>query len=182
MKFSPSYLAGLFDGEGCIFIARRMPRRTMIVPYYMLTASINMCHRPLIEALAQEFDCNVCTHRKDLKNTKHSAAYEILFASNRAKTFIELIYDEMIVKKEQARLALIFQENLNAYRGKFLYMSRPEQEVLTAWRERVRLQVKALKKQTPIGALDWNVGELGGPPMPGLEDEARKDNTEPSGD
>jgi hypothetical protein len=151
----------------------------MIAPYYMFTAGINMCHRPLIEGLAQEFDCNVVTHRKDLRNPKHSIAYEVLFASNRARTFITLIYDELIVKKEQARLALIFQENLNAYRGKFLYMSKPEQEALVAWRERIRLQVKALKKQTPIGALDWNVGEFGGPPMPGL-DEVRKDNTEPS--
>lgn len=173
MEFSTSYLAGLFDGEGCIFIARRMPRRTMIAPYYMLTTSINMTHRPVIEALAQQLDCGILVHRKDLKNPKHQAAYEIALASNRARDFILSIYDELVVKKEQARLALVFQENLNAYRGKFVYMTKAEQDALVEWRERVRLRVKSLKKMSTIGALDWNVGELGGHPMPGPHGRGR---------
>lgn len=172
MKFSVSYLAGLFDGEGCIFIARRSLRRNMVIPYYVMTTTINMTHRPLIEALAEQFDCNVLIHRKDLKNIKHRVAYEVVFASNRARDFLTLIYDELVVKKEEARLALIFQENLNAYRGKIMQMDQARIENLIAWRERIRLQVKACKKVSFLGASDWNVGELGGHPMPGPKMDA----------
>jgi hypothetical protein len=172
MKFSTSYLAGLFDGEGCIFISRREPKGKSISPGFTLTAGINMVHRPLIEALASEFECNIIVHKKDLKNAKHRRAYEIVFCANRARRFLFSIYDDLIVKKEEARLAIMFQDHMNRFDGKLMFMAAADFKAVIEYRERIRLQVKALKRVSFLGASDWNDGEFGGHPMPDLFGEA----------
>ncbi len=172
MKLSTSYLAGLFDGEGCIFIGRREPKRRMIMPYYVLTASINMTHRPLIEVLAAQFGRPILVHRKDLKNINHRVAYEVVFATDAAAEFLKSIYDELFIKKEEARIALAFQDHLNQFRGRAMYMCREDLTALLDYRERLRLQLKACKKVSFFGASDWDVGEFGGHPMPDLFGEA----------
>ena len=171
MKFNASYLAGLFDGEGCIFIGKRSLVR-LTVPQYHLSASINMVHRPLIDALAEQLDCYVIIHRKDLKNPKHRAAYEIIMGSNRARDFLLSIFDELVVKKEEARLAIMFQNHLNEYRRAIPQMSAKELQALMDYREVIRLKVKALKRSSFLGASDWNADEFGEHPMPGLFGDA----------
>lgn len=171
MKFNASYLAGLFDGEGCIFIGKRSLVR-LRTPQFHVSASINMVHRPLILALADQLDCHVITHRKDLKNPKHRAAYEVVMSSNRARDFLLSIFDELVIKKEEARLAIIFQNHLNEYRYAIPLMSATEIQAMVDYRETIRLKVKALKRSSFLGASDWNADEFGEHPMPGLFGDA----------
>ena len=174
MTFNVSYLAGLFDGEGCIFIGRRDGSKSgkSHTPSYNLSVSINMVHRPLIEALAEQFECYIITHKKDLKNPKHRRAFEIVMSGNKARRFLISVYDDLVVKKEEARLAIMFQDHMTRYDGKLMYMSSADQAAIREWRESIRLQVKALKRTSVFGASDWNDGEFGGHPMPDLFGEA----------
>jgi hypothetical protein len=174
MAFNASYLAGLFDGEGCIFIARRDGSKSgkFHAPSYNLSASINMVHRPLIEALASQLECNIITHKKDLKNPKHRRAYEVSMSGIKARRFLLSVYEDLIVKKEEARLAIMFQDHMTRFDGKLAYMSASDLNAIRQWRENIRLQVKALKKGSFLGASDWNADEFGGHPMPDLFGEA----------
>lgn len=169
MRLSKSYLAGLFDGEGCIFIAKRIGKRT---PHYILTCSICMTHRPLIDLLCEQFERKITIHKIDLRKPHCKRAFELVLSSEKAANFLRLVHDELLVKKEEARLALIFQDHLNAHRGRLSKMARgPEFEELVAYRESLRLQVKACKKISFLGASDWNAGEFGGHPMPGPSED-----------
>lgn len=174
MTFSKSYLAGLFDGEGCIFIARRNVNGKYILrfPHYIITTSINMVHRPLIELLAEQLNGHVLVHKKDLKNPKHRRSYEVAFSSDRARDFLASIYDELVVKKEEARLAIMFQNHLNEFRGRLSQMTIEQAQPILAWRESIRLRVKELKRSSFLDASDWNAGEFGGHPMPDLFEDA----------
>jgi len=171
MKFSDDYLAGLFDGEGCIFIQKhKYP--SYGYPSYMLYARINMCHQPMIALLAEDLEASIITHRKSLKNPNHRDAYEISLHGVKAADFLYRIYSKLVVKQEEARLAIEFQKNMTYFRNQIQHMTVAEAQRLINWREAVRLQVKALKKVTFIGVSDWNAGELGEPPMPGLFTDA----------
>ena len=167
MSLSKSYIAGLFDGEGCIFIQCTGPRKGGI-PYYTLRATINMVHKPIIEMLAEQFDASIIVHRKDKKNPKHRVSYEMCLNTTRARDFLAIVYDELVVKKEEARLAIEFQNHMNEYRHKMLSMSLADTQKVIEYRERLRLRVKELKRVSVIGATEWNAGEPGGNPMPDL--------------
>src|SRR4029077_11113599 len=47
MAFSVEYVAGLFDGEGCIHIGRR--KRGIRLPQFFLQVSITMAHTMILE-------------------------------------------------------------------------------------------------------------------------------------
>ena len=173
MKLSIEYLAGLFDGEGCVFV-QRMDRvgRGVRIPQHMVWARLNMCHRPLIEMLAEQLDASIIVHKKDLKNPRHRRAYEVSLYGNKAADFLRSVYEFLVIKKEEARLAIELQDHLNRYKGKLPNMPIEHIEPLIAYREIIRLQVKAIKTASFIGVSDWNAGEFGEHPMPDLFEDA----------
>ena len=140
----------------------------MVTSQYGLWARVNMCHRPLIELLADQLDASIIMHRKDLKNPKHRAAFEVSLYSNKASDFLASIYDELVIKQEEARVAIKFQGHLNAYKHKLTSLCPDELQAVMNYREAAKLQLQALKRGSFIGVSNWNVGELGEPPMPGL--------------
>jgi len=150
MKFSIEYLAGIVDGEGCIFVQKDTRRATD----YMLWMQINMCHRPFIQMLADELDASVIVHRKDLKNPKHRAAYEVSLHGKRATKFLQEVFPHLIIKQEEARIALALQDNITRYHHSIATMSPDEMQKIIQFRENCRLQLKAAKRQSFIGAAE----------------------------
>ena len=68
-----AYCAGLFDGEGCIYIKKRVqkaPSRKERSPYYALILKIKMVHKPTIEFLAQTFGVGTVTRESPGKLNK----------------------------------------------------------------------------------------------------------------
>jgi LAGLIDADG-like domain len=170
MDFSAEYLAGLFDGEGCIHMGKR-PRNKRI-PGYFISVSIVMTHPEIVYAIAEQFGAYVTVNKKDLKYKSRRRAYQLVFNGTPAKKFLLIIYDYLRIKKEEARIAIAFQTNMENYRGRIMWMSQNEIQALTAYRERLRLRLKECKNLLIYGAADWDVGEFGEYPMPDLETDA----------
>lgn len=169
MAFSSSYVSGLFDGEGCIHIGRR--KRGIWLPQFHLQVSISMAN-PVLRSLAEFTGGYIQVIKRDLKIAGRRRVYTLSWTGNTARNFLASIYDELHVKQEEARLAIIFQDHMNAYKFQARYMGESELRDLVAYRERLRLQVKKCKSLMLIGATDWNVGEFGEHPMPGLKKDA----------
>lgn len=150
MKLSLEYLAGILDGEGCIF-GQHDPRRAA---GFILWVRINMCHRPFIQMLAEQLNASVIVHRKDLKNSKHRAAYEVSLSGKKAAEFLRNVYPFLVIKQEEARLALILQDNLERFNHRGVQLSDADALKLHQFRESVCLQLKALKRQSFIGVAD----------------------------
>lgn len=100
------YLAGIFDGEGCVLIVVR-PSRDGRSPQYAVVCEVNMQDGAPIKML-QELFGGIYHIRK--KSGNYPAA-EWLVSSQKAKKFIEAIIPYSTVKKEQLLVALEFISN-----------------------------------------------------------------------
>ncbi len=169
--FSKDYLAGLFDGEGCIFVQRYVHKRQKMMTYY-LKALVCMTNKDLILELCEEFDAFLIVHKKDEKNIKHSRAYEFNLTAGRAREFLSLIEPLLRVKGNEARAAIALHDDISAYKGKLVRMSREAVMERMNYREALYWHIKQAKGKNARGAI-LNSGELGGHPMPGESAEGQ---------
>jgi hypothetical protein len=147
------YMAGLFDGEGCIMIRVCKPTtKTTKKGFsdhtrYQLYLTLNMTFRPIMEEIYREYGGKFSMNRHDLRNPNQRICFVWTITSQKAKAFLQRIYPYLIVKKTEAELALKFQENVDAhtYQSENPLRSHPNREAIMAERQRLADEIKALK-------------------------------------
>lgn len=114
-----AYLAGLIDGEGCIGINKSGPKQ------YKLYIQITVCDQDLnIYWQRRTGRGGIYDGRKYTeKNPKWRPTFTWKINSNDAYELLEEIYPYLLIKREQADIALEFQKLFNATRGQ---TSNPE--------------------------------------------------------
>ncbi len=106
---SLDYVAGFFDGEGCITI-RRSRKVDGYHRMYDLRASISNTDFPILEQFHKQFDGNL-RHRGDwTKWGGKKPQWEWAAWGDTAADFIKLIRPHLTVKEPEAWLALEFME------------------------------------------------------------------------
>lgn len=129
---SEEYIAGFFDGEGCVTIntstathksGNRYPSTVMVC---VSQNDINILR--LIQ--------NRCGG-KLLANSTHKRHHILQWYGNKAGSFLELVYPHLQVKKKQAEVALLF---LKLKRGK------PLSELNIAERQKLKVEIDSLKR------------------------------------
>lgn len=128
-----AYLAGLIDGEGSIMLYRRGDGSAMRL-------AITNTYRPVLEWC--QATCGV-GNIVDVKAThdaaKHKAQRIWLVNSQAAASVLEQIEPYLIIKKEQAQLAIEFQQKLKV----------PKEKADKEWQEQWRQRLRAMNARGP---------------------------------
>jgi hypothetical protein len=137
-----AYLAGLIDGEGCVSIINTtsVDRPGL---HYQLRLMISMTHQPTIEFLAKEFGGRVNAVQQ---NKKWKTRYAWIVCSMNAKKLLTRTQPYLICKQEQARLGIMFQEQLEEhieFYGSRYSLSKEETEI----REKIVAKMHELNKR-----------------------------------
>lgn len=115
-KISVKYLAGLVDGEACIDWAYQFDKKynkRYIRPRLRITQSVPGYE--IIDLLYNNFGGNIETRTPDNPNWQQSKTWTVV--GNRAVMVLNNIKNSLIVKKEQAKLAVSWERHL---RGKLI--------------------------------------------------------------
>jgi hypothetical protein len=131
-QYKIAYLAGFFDGEGCIQINKI---DTKIRLRYYLRVSANQVNPKPIQMLYEEFGGHVS------KRSGSRGVYQWITQGRKANVVLETLLPFLIVKSAQAELALEFQESLQYRR----YYKPTEAELLR--REAMKQEMHELKKE-----------------------------------
>jgi LAGLIDADG endonuclease len=109
---TPEYLAGLFDGEGCIDVQRMYPKagrnRLYVRPRVRMCMSDNV--RFLMQMLRDKFGGHLCSRKAGERNQQNSWSLEWL-NGNDMRRLLNLILPHLILKAEQAKLVLWWLDN-----------------------------------------------------------------------
>ena len=101
-----AYLAGLFDGEGCICIAKQKARKGRHASYH-LECSVSMANEYLPTLYRFSFGGSVYFYRD--RHPNHQPAWQWHISARKAKIFLETISPYLTIKKGEAELAIKFQ-------------------------------------------------------------------------
>lgn len=133
------YITGLFDGEGYVTITKVAKGKGARSPQYLLYVGVSMTAHAPIQFLHSVFGgCNPDIGR--YMKLSINPVYRWGLYSTKAMQFLQKILPLSIVKKEEAKLAIEFQEHKN--KG-FTCPLLPE---MIAYRESVFNKMKELKK------------------------------------
>lgn len=108
---SIEYLAGLFDGEGCISLAQGGAVKNGYVSFGLRMA-ICMCYKPIIEQIHNDYGGNKIARRRTDGNRRDQWTWHI--TGKAAEELLNLLIPHLIVKKEEA---LVCKEALNYRRS-----------------------------------------------------------------
>lgn len=102
---TPAYLAGFFDGEGCVGVYLRNQDKSKSHKYYVLVVSLSQVGdsgRDLLRSIQDEYGGSV------YKNT--SGVWYYTLSANKARAFLLDILPFLVIKQTQAALGLSFQD------------------------------------------------------------------------
>ena len=141
------YYAGLFDGEGCVMIAKRKIPDTGR-PSYQVRAAIAMVDIAPLERLKHIYGIGslYSAGRTKLAVMK---AWQWVVASRVACEFFKQILPYSITKREEMLLAIHFQDYItkNRYTHRKVFTNQPES--VSQYKEECYLKMKALKTRFP---------------------------------
>lgn len=145
------YLAGLFDGEGCIHIPK-MPLDSGMGFSYSLRVIFCMTHEPIVRAIAEKFGAAFCPLKKrnNPNNRNWKMAFQTQICGEKAAQLLRDMLPFLIVKHEEAVLAIQLQDHITRYRNSAKRWTAQERESYMDYREGLRLQIKSLKQTVGV--------------------------------
>lgn len=116
-----SYLAGLFDGEGCIQIAHNKPQYGKKTEQHTLTCKVAMTNGTAVNGFLA-FGGSICVKRASRVNPKWKDQYVWSVSSNIAMQFLKIIKPHLRLRKAEADCGVDFQtfRSNKSHRGKRL--------------------------------------------------------------
>lgn len=117
---TPEYLAGFFDGEGCIDVQRMYPSDTNARTRFYCRPRVRIAQavsgQKVLVALAERFGGHFTKRKPSATNQQASMSWEFLDRAGMVD-MLELILPHLILKKEQAKLALWWLKNMAGRRA-----------------------------------------------------------------
>lgn len=141
-KLEIAYLAGIFDGEGCISII--CPKKGR---YLYLSCSIGTAGNYLPELFQSHFGGSISAHKTH--NPHHHNSYHWIVVCSDALNLLNVIKPRLRLKKESAELAIEFQKHIIAHHGYGPHHPMGDEE--KNLRSEYRKKLKYLNQQTYEG-------------------------------
>ena len=105
------YIAGLIDGEGHISVGRRYhyDGRERKHPYYLVIVALTSTHLGVLEWVEQRCGGKIYKKSNGTPDGKNKPHWQLVFMGNRTiRRFLEPLVPYLIIKADQARIALEF--------------------------------------------------------------------------
>jgi hypothetical protein len=108
MIISDAYIAGFFDGEGCISAqSQKIKGKYELFPRVSIQVTITQKHRMVLDLIREQYGGVI-----SLKDKQHPCFQLRIVGKHEMKKFLLAIYPHSIEKKDQIELALRFIETI----------------------------------------------------------------------
>lgn len=105
-----AYIAGFFDGEGCICIGKARKQPGYRNPIYTLYISIANTNRDVIDFIQSVFPASAVSRKRKEPKPHWKTIWVWNCSARQARKFLTFVLPYLRVKFQQAELALEFQE------------------------------------------------------------------------
>jgi len=122
-----AYIAGFFDGEGCVSIRRARPVRPNQNTRYSLLVTIANTNLPILEFIAGVLGGVI--HRCSWTTLRRRAMYHLYWCGYDARKVLETIQPFLRIKKQEAELGISFQNVMDTSAGGNKYYKVSQLEI-----------------------------------------------------
>lgn len=139
-----SYAAGIVDGEGCITLSKCKKKNSKNCLKYKMTVVVSMCNPKVPEFLHNNFGGALNTYKwSGPKSNVRLPIHIWQIHTQMAGWFLKIILPFLLIKKEQAKLAIEYLDNV---RREHIGGCKGFSDEFHKYQEEVWLKLKELKK------------------------------------
>ena len=138
-RYPPEYVAGLFDGEGCIQICKVCRKEHTQFMHTHLVTTITSSYLPVILQLEKQFGGHKIRVKKSDKNKTY---WHWIAECKQGENFLSIILPFLVIKKKQAILALKYRKTF-----KRTCKGHPVPNSIMRIRDDFRNQIRTLNKR-----------------------------------
>lgn len=109
MPPSMDYIAGFFDGEGCVCLVRQS------TDIWAAIFSVAQSTRPILEEIRDVLDCGGTICEKKYTGSGERTAYELIYRSTKAIAAAKLLIPYLRIKRAQAEALVEYYERYGNY-------------------------------------------------------------------
>lgn len=139
-----AWIAGFFDGEGCINIGRQFPGNR-VTPRFILNVRVSNTAQQSVEILRKTFGGRVYPLAR---RRNEVPCFQWYIYGKKAVEFLHAIYPCLVIKKEQAQMALEFYDSCCSYTNTELQRGRTHIMPVAEVQRREELRTKILSYNT----------------------------------
>jgi len=110
-KFQIGYLAGILDGEGCVYVNRRKAHGRRKTPGYSVKVSISITDYSLVEWFVEHTQLTSIHHTPKPEGNR-KPKWLCTWNNSKAEWFLNLVLPHLVIKRPQAILGLELLEHL----------------------------------------------------------------------
>lgn len=148
-EIEKAYLAGFMDGEGCIHISRGYDKKgisvSCIYTLRVLIAQAGEKGKEILTYWQEKVGLGIVVNQ-DRKNDKWKSSHTWIISTNHAAAFLASILPYLIIKKEEAEIAIKFQAVMKAD-GKNCRRGYVVPKSVIAQRDAIYTEMRRLKKE-----------------------------------
>ena len=132
------YIAGLFDGEGCVSIHLRPDTNMRVGFHYSLQVSIGQKRPKVLRMIRKLFGGFLNSPNRTCR------VYELMFTAQAGERFLRTVLPYLIVKRKEAEIALEFRKlmvrkNYPKREGWSRIPKRTQRRMFTLWKRLMTL-------------------------------------------
>ena len=148
--FSVGYLAGIVDGEGCIYVNKRKPHGRRKTTGYSVKVCVSITSYDLVEWFIDNAKLSSIFHKKDPPGNR-KPSWLCTWNASKAEWLLESILPHLVIKKRQAALGLELLRHLRqtpVNRGECICDEHLE------YRESIKKKISTLNRRGKIDQID----------------------------
>jgi len=133
------YLAGIIDGEGCVYVNRRKASGRRKTPGYSVKVVVSITSYPLVQWFIDNANLTSICHNQPKGNRKEK--WVCTWNNSKAEHLLNAVLPYLVIKKQQAILGL---ELLNHLRTTPIQRGKPIADEFIQYRESIKQQISKL--------------------------------------
>ena len=110
------YIAGLFDGDGCVEVVKLKVNDRISIRHWLRT-HISNTNKTILLYFKKKFGGKLYNNQT-AKKSHHTLCWNWTLTTNQALNFLEKVYPYLRIKRDVAKLGIKFQKNMKRFRFK----------------------------------------------------------------
>lgn len=144
-KVEIGYLAGILDGEGCVYVNKRKTGGRRKTPGYSVKVSVSTTDKSLVDWLVERAKLT-SVHYVENPGPNRKPKWLCTWNNRAAQWFLKITLPYLVIKGPQAKLALNLFDHIDETRGKG-GIGNINSEAVVAYRENIKQQIAKLNKR-----------------------------------
>jgi hypothetical protein len=143
-----AYMAGIIDGEGCIYVNKRKPTGRRVTPGYGVKVCISITDRGLVDWMAAHAGLQSIHHVANPGPNRKPKWY-CAWNNSMAELLLNQVREFLVIKTRQADLGLELLAHMRTtpLEKNALNMMAPVSQENISYRESIKIKIGALNKR-----------------------------------